>query len=947
MSVALVRSLSWLTLAILLNGSYLLVDASPSLFYAGNVFLHLILGLSLLAPWWRLARAAGRKRSGTSHTLGWSLVATLSTTAVTGVILIWTGALHAYRGLLWVHIGSGLAAAGLTFIWLLRGALADRVMPGIRVIAGTFAVCLLAVTAAPFWPNRPEHVIRNPVLPPNSLTEEVEGGTSSPFFPSASTTKDGKLIPAEFFLGSESCGRIGCHPDMVEQWQSSAHHLSSFNNQFYRKSIEYMQEVAGLQKPQWCAGCHDPALLFSGQMAQPVAEFIDKPEARAGLSCVACHSMIAVKNTAGNGAYVLEYPRMHELADSRHRFVRGVHDFLVRLNPKPHRAAFLKPFHREQPAEYCSSCHKVHLDVEVNSYRWIRGFNSYDNWQASGVSGQGARSFYEPPEPKHCVTCHMPLVPSREAGNKNGFIRSHRFAAANSALPHVYGDSVQAKAVEAFLKAGQLAVDIFAVSEPEELPPPLDEEVLAGAGRGPQLSSSFAVAEEMGIDLATGSLTTRATRVFAPLEDDAAVLQRGTSVRLDVVVRTLGLGHLFPSGTVDAQEAWLEVRAVDNRNDTLYWSGWVEDGGGGEVDPSAHFYRNVMVDERANPINKRNAFHTRAVVYVNLIPPGAANVSHHRLEIPEDAGETITVTARLHYRKFNRFYTEFSYAGARDPSQPDAAYSEHFDEGRWIPIAPTSGVSGPTKEIPTLPIITLAEDAVTLRVVDDVPEHERRADDVARTRTRWNDYGIGLLLEGDLKSAEKAFREVVRLDPKYADGWVNLARTYLQEGAVEKAREVLDEADRVRPGFHKTDYFRGLYHKVSGEYPEALALLYSVSDRFPRDRVVLNDIGRVHFLNLEPAKGIPLFERVLEIDSEDVTAHYNLMLCYRAIGDFDRSKQHEDRYQRFKADEDAQAIARRYRSMHPHDNNESQPIHEHRSWIRDRRDVPNASRTSE
>ena len=48
---------------------------------------------------------------------------------------------------------------------------------------------------------------------------------------------------------------------------------------------------------------------------------------------------------------------------------------------------FLKPFMRNQTAEFCSSCHKVHLDVPVNHYRWIRGFNEYDNWQASGVSG--------------------------------------------------------------------------------------------------------------------------------------------------------------------------------------------------------------------------------------------------------------------------------------------------------------------------------------------------------------------------------------------------------------------------------------------------------------------------------------------------------------------------------------------------------------------------------
>jgi hypothetical protein len=71
---------------------------------------------------------------------------------------------------------------------------------------------------------------------------------------------------------------------------------------------------------------------------------------------------------------------------------------MIKLNPEPHRRVFLKPFMKQQTAEFCSSCHKVHLDVPVNHYRWFRGFNEYDNWQASGVSGEGARSFYYPAE---------------------------------------------------------------------------------------------------------------------------------------------------------------------------------------------------------------------------------------------------------------------------------------------------------------------------------------------------------------------------------------------------------------------------------------------------------------------------------------------------------------------------------------------------------------------
>ena len=177
------------------------------------------------------------------------------------------------------------------------------------------------------------------------------------------------------------------------------HHFSSFNNQWYRKSVEYMQDVDGVQPSKWCAGCHDPALLFSGMFDKPIEENVNTPEAKAGLSCMMCHSIVHVKSTMGQGDFILEYPKLHALAASDNPVMRRMHDFVVNLNPEPHRRVFLKPFMRDQVPEFCSGCHKVHLDVPLNNYRWMRGFNEYDNWQASGVSGQGARSFYYPATP--------------------------------------------------------------------------------------------------------------------------------------------------------------------------------------------------------------------------------------------------------------------------------------------------------------------------------------------------------------------------------------------------------------------------------------------------------------------------------------------------------------------------------------------------------------------
>src|SRR5688572_27035741 len=447
---------------LLLNSMYLASTAAPSLFYFANVLLHVVLGAAL-------AVVAGRTlvRSPGLLTKGMAVVAApLVIGAVSGALLALTGATRPYRWLLLTHIASAVAGASILVAcgaWLAlrrtlgrtRFALACTTL--LLVLAGLIAS---SVATRRDEARRNEFRIANPDVVPTRMEEEG-AGPSSAFFPSSANTNVDGIIPANFFMTSASCGR--CHRDIYDQWNSSAHHFSSFNNQWYRKSIEYMQDVVGTRPSKWCAGCHDHAVFFNGRFDRPIREQIDTPEAQAGLGCTSCHAITRVNSTMGQGDIVVEYPPLHDLAASENKVIRAVHDWLLYLDPQPHRETFLKPFHREQTPEFCSSCHKVHLDVPVNAYRWFRGFNDYDNWQASGVSGEGARSFYYPPKPQRCADCHMPLVSAKDPAAKNGMVRSHRFAAANTALPFVNGDRVQLEAVQSFLRDGQISVDIFGI----------------------------------------------------------------------------------------------------------------------------------------------------------------------------------------------------------------------------------------------------------------------------------------------------------------------------------------------------------------------------------------------------------------------------------------------------------------------------------------------------
>jgi tetratricopeptide (TPR) repeat protein len=406
-------------------------------------------------------------------------------------------------------------------------------------------------------------------------------------------------------------------------------------------------------------------------------------------------------------------------------------------------------------------------------------------------------------------------------------------------------------------------------------------------------------------------------------------LRRGDTVRVDVVVRTKKVGHFFPGGTVDAYDTWLELKGTDDKGQTIFWSGMVEGDGKGPVEKGAHFYRSLQIDAHGNPINKRNAWATRAVVYVRLIPPGAADTVHYRMSIPENAGNKITLHARLCYRKFSWYGTHEAFAGQPDPASPSAV-SPDYDDRPTVFTASLSGVSAKQEKIPDLPIETVAENEVTLPVVaHNAPAPLPKTIALKEEWQRWNDYGIGLFLQGDLKGAAAAFQKVTEADPNNPDGWVNIGRCAVQEGDMERARAVLEKALALSPNLARANFFYARVLRADGNYDGAAARLHIVLTQYPRDRVAINDLGRILFLQRKYADAVKVLESVLAIDPEDLQAHYNLMLCYGGLGNDKLAKEHQARYLRFKADESSQAITGPYRQLHPEDNNERQAVHEH------------------
>jgi tetratricopeptide (TPR) repeat protein len=685
------------------------------------------------------------------------------------------------------------------------------------------------------------------------------------FQPSLARTASGNFIPAKTLMNDDYCLR--CHEDNYKGWFHSAHHFSSFNNKPYLFSVRETRQVAmkrdgNVKAARWCAGCHDVVPFFSGAFDDPNFDDVNHPTSQAGITCTACHAITHVNSTRGNADYTIEEPIHYPFAFSTNRMLAFLNETMVKAKPEFHKKTFLKPLHKS--AEFCSTCHKVSIPYELNHYKeFLRGQNHYDTYLLSGVSGHNARSFYYPPVAQlNCNGCHMPLqIAQNDFGaqifdtNNVRKVHDHLFPAANTGIAHIRGQTNIVKRHAEFL-AGSVRLDLFGVKEGGTIDAPL----------------------------------------IAPLRPNVPALKPGKKYLLETVIRTVKLGHPFSQGTVDSNEIWVEGN-VSSGGKVVGRTGAL--GPYNAVDPWSHFINVLMLDREGNRIDRRNPQDIFTPLYNHQIPPGAAQVAHYEFTVPEDAKAPLTVEVKLNYRKFDTIYMQYVFG------------KDYTND---------------------LPIVMMAADKITFPIegANATATNEPSRIDLWQ---RWNDYGIGLFLEGDkgsekgqLIQAAQAFEEVEKL--KRADGPLNLARVYFKEGRLNDAVAALQRAAKFDPPAPRWTiaWLQGLVNKQNGYLDEAIKEFRSIlEDTYPElekrkfdfslDYEVINELGQTLFERAKQERGearkpflqeaARRFERTLELDSENLAAHYNLALIYDQLGDAKKTEFHRKEHEKYRPDDNA------------------------------------------
>jgi tetratricopeptide (TPR) repeat protein len=141
----------------------------------------------------------------------------------------------------------------------------------------------------------------------------------------------------------------------------------------------------------------------------------------------------------------------------------------------------------------------------------------------------------------------------------------------------------------------------------------------------------------------------------------------------------------------------------------------------------------------------------------------------------------------------------------------------------------------------------------------------------------WRELGDAHLEANDLKSAEKAFRRVVAMDPTYGLGYAKLAQVLLEEGRTIDALDAITEAGERGGDAFFIAAIRGDIYAEMERHAEAANAYDEALDIEPEDHWALHQAAIEHGAAGNPTRATELFEAAIEHDGEG---------CHQTLVDF-------------------------------------------------------------
>lgn len=671
------------------------------------------------------------------------------------------------------------------------------------------------------------------------------------FSPSNSKTEDGKLIPSKDFIPAARCGT--CHQETHVEWSESLHRNSG-REPYYKASVDILERERGIEFIQHCESCHSPATMFTGALTTGSKETRKLDDE--GVSCAVCHS-ITDATPLGTSSYTIRKPYL--LLDENNNGVGNeATDKEILANVENHKRAVMNPVLKKP--EFCGSCHKSNAPPELNNYKFIRGYSTYDEWQQSGYSSESIQPFYSKSKKIDCNSCHMPKSEAtKDMAADNGMIVSHRWLGANTAVPEFYGFEKQAMLTKQFLQNNVLSIDIFAIQK-----------------------------------ISDGKL-------IAPLNqatNNSISLENRDEIIADLVIFNRGAGHNFPPELRDLYEPWVEFEVIDKEtNKRIFHSGFLEDDG--TVDTKAHVYKAVLLDEIGQPFTRHQVWLGTAKAYDEFIPVGRADLVRYRFSLPSSAdSKSIILKAKVNYRRFIKEYADF--------------VSKTYNKEMPNPTVEMTKAE-------TILSINKDSSAKQNQIVEKLNKDQAKI-----LALRWNDYGIALLGQSLYGQASEAFRKASEIFPDEENFLVNTAIAEIKTerfgpelSQLKKAKILLEKALFINSENKRAKFHLALINRSQGKTQEAAEVLLQLAKDFPNDRELQRELGQSFYRIGKFDEAKRAFLEVNRVDPTNIVAFQFLTSLFAREGLLKESEIFQQKYLLWRDDPLADVVANRFYTAHP------------------------------
>ena len=627
----LAKPLAAMTIVLVISGYFTLFWPDLSVVEQWIYLIHTLLGIMvtvLLMPYIivHFLRTIGLRRPWLSFSGIFSALVFLAL-AGSGIYIVLEGQSEAKRWLFQAHIWLAaiiliLLAAHIFFHALFLPARRKKNEPSrFPSLSGglfkTITRLLLASILFVFVATGLYQIRANPFKDAPAVEPYDYAYGEHPFRPSQTETSTGGFYDAKRVGSSERCA--SCHREIAEQWKASIH-AQAASDKAYQTNINLLAEKKGMAATRYCEGCHAPTALLSGQLTK--GGKLDTPgHFQEGVSCMGCHGIERVEHVKGVASFRFKPPTPYLFEGSKQTLPTFVHNLLIRLKPEQHRADLARSV--LATPEICATCHAQFMDKDFNAWGWVKMQDDYTAWLNGPYSGQTRQTFAHAQQ-RRCQDCHFPLQLGEDpSANQEGFIKTHFNVGANTAIPWVTQNLPQLERTRQFLRADQMRISI---DRPNRL-----DATESAKHVDPKLIES----------------------TEAP-----SYCYLGEKVTLKVAVTNAQVGHAFPGGTTDINEAWIRFLVQDGQGRKVYESGYLDQDN--NVEESAYFYKSIPIDRTGNAVWRHDLFNMVGDSFKRVIAPGGTDVTSYSFNVPDDVKGPLIVSASLNYRKLNNRYAKWA-----------------------------------------------------------------------------------------------------------------------------------------------------------------------------------------------------------------------------------------------------------------------------------------------